>query len=155
MQYYFQDELCHHGVKGMKWGIRKQRKLVKSIKKNRGKINSEWKEYMPKDENTKNKIAKIREQNKKNDSILKQKKYYDKELGYHDIFRMNDKDYNNWNKGNNREQKMAEDLAKDILGKYYNKKLSLFDTTSTDYKGNKIVETIGGTLVKNILREYT
>ena len=39
---YYEQYLAHHGVKGMRWGVRKERKAIKKfVKKNRKTLNTE------------------------------------------------------------------------------------------------------------------
>ena len=62
MQYYFTDKLYHHGVKGQKWGFRKQKRKASNnkIKKFFKKQKSEFLQGMHEEQN------RIHEQNMRN-----------------------------------------------------------------------------------------
>ena len=79
MDYETASYLCHHGVKGMKWGVRKDKNRVKNDENHRYKV---LKSQTPRKERlSKRKIRKgIRELNNKGREMAKVSDQFDKEM---------------------------------------------------------------------------
>ena len=59
----YQDELYHHGVKGMRWGVRKNRQRRKEIKQQLKNLKNAQKDRYAKTDITKMSIQELRELN--------------------------------------------------------------------------------------------
>ena len=122
--YNYTNELYHHGVKGMKWGVRKQNK----ISKNRNKAKQEFDSHL-----------------KKNNGYIKNTKRY-QEMP---ITRMTkDKRYSDYYMF---DRKRKTIVSKSIVSSFGGKRIT--DITDADYKrGEELVKKLSDDWVAN--RKY-